>query len=229
MRLRVAPRPASSRSARVSFRGCPVLRSLSAEPASDSLGCPSASGLRLCRRSPLEFPRTLMTSAPPVSAGFWVSPVAPTSSCCASDTGLRLPLVLYLRLYRRWIVESPRFTHLSAVPAVKVPGCPFPSHFRYRRRSVSGSPRMLILRHRLMGCPSHLGSLTIRFALADSPSFPGSSTLATTMTNFQVSLNLRSVAVRRFPLTRVAPSLCSSADPYLLSRVAPLPHLRLSR
>ena len=57
---------------------------------------------------------------------------------------------------------------------------------------------MLIFRHRLMGCPSHLGSLTIRFAAVDSPSFPGSSPLATTMTNFQVSLNLRSVAVRRF-------------------------------
>jgi hypothetical protein len=181
MRVRVAPPPASSRSARVSFRGCPLLRSLSAEPAPDSSGFPSSSVLRLCRRSPLELPRTSMPSAPPVSTRFQVSLVAPVSSCCASDTGLRLPLALYLRLDRRWIVESPRSSHLSAVPGVKVPGCPFPSHFRYRRRSVSGSPRVLILRHRLMGCPSYLGSLTIRFALVDSPGYPASSPLATTI------------------------------------------------
>jgi len=129
--------------------GLPRHRSLFAEPASDSDGCPSSSSLRLCRRSPFRLPRTLMPSALPVSAGFQVAPVAPTSSCSACGIDLRLPLVPYLRLYRRWIVESPRFSHLSAVPAVKVPGCPFSSHFRYRRRSVSGSPRMLILRYRL--------------------------------------------------------------------------------
>ena len=185
MRLRVAPLPASSRSARVSFRGCPLLRSLSAELASDSSGYPSSSALRLCRRSPLELPRTSDAFG---ASGFlrgsefprWLPP----SSCCASDTGLRLPLAPHLRLYRRWIVESPRFSHLSAVPGVKVPGCPFPSHFRYRRRSVFGLPRMLILRHRLMGCPSYLGSLTIRFASVDSPSFPGASSLATAIDHF---------------------------------------------
>jgi len=58
MRLRVAPHPASSRSARVASPGCPVIRSLSAEPASDASGCPLASNLRLCRRCPLELPRT---------------------------------------------------------------------------------------------------------------------------------------------------------------------------
>jgi len=184
MRLRVAPPPASSRSARVAFRGCPVLRSLSAEPASESSGCPLSSALRLCRRCPLELPRTSMPSAPPVSTRFQVSLVAPASSSCARNTGLGLPRALYLRLYRRWIVESPRFSHLSAVPAVKVPSCPGSSHFRYRRRSVPGLPRMLILRHRLMGCPSHLGSLTIRFASIASPSFPGSSIFATTFNQF---------------------------------------------
>jgi hypothetical protein len=50
MRLRVAPHPASSHPARVAFPGCPVPRSLSAEPASESSGCPLASALRLCRR-----------------------------------------------------------------------------------------------------------------------------------------------------------------------------------
>jgi hypothetical protein len=184
MRMRVTPPPASSRSARVSFPGCPVLRSLSAEPASESSGYPLSSALRLCRRCPLELPRTSMPSAPPVWARFQVSLVAPASSSCARNTRLGLPHALYLRLYRRWIVESPRFSHLSAVPAVKVPSCPGASHVRYRRRSVSRLPQMLILRHRLMGCPSRLGSLTIRFASIAPPSCPGSSSLATTFDQF---------------------------------------------
>lgn len=155
--------------------------------------------------------------------------MAPASSCCASDTGLRLPLALYLRLYRRWIVESPRFTHLSAVPAVKVPGCPFPSHFRYRRRSVSGLPRTLILRHRLMD---------VRVTSDRSPSgspwsiprvSPASPPWLTTIDQFPGCPKSPSLAVRRFASIRVSPNLCPSADPYLLSRVAPLPHLRLSR
>ena len=48
-------------------------------------------------------------------------------------------------------------------------------------------------------------------------------------TNFQVALNLGSLTVRRFPALRVAPNLGSSADPYLLPRVAPFRHLQLSR
>jgi len=49
------------------------------------------------------------------------------------------------------------------------------------------------------------------------------------LTNFQVALNLGSLTVRRFTALRVAPNLGSSADPYLLPRVAPFLHLRLSR
>jgi hypothetical protein len=111
------------------------------------------------------FPELLMPSTLPVSAGFQVSLVAPASSSIACDTVLRSPLVPYLRLYRRWIVESPRFSHLSAVPVVKAPGCPFTLRPRYRRRSVSRLPQMLILRHRLVNSPSLLG-----FAPAGSPS-----------------------------------------------------------
>jgi hypothetical protein len=136
-----------------------------AEPASDSDGCPSSSSLRLCRRSPFEFPRTSDAFS---AAGFCGVPGFPggaRSSCIACDTVLRLPLVPYLRLYRRWIVESPRFSHLSAVPVVKAPGCPFALRPRYRRRSVSRLPRILILRHRLVNSPSHLG-----FAPSGSPS-----------------------------------------------------------
>ena len=58
MRLRVAPPPASSRPVRVASPGCPVLRSLSPEPASESSGCPLVSVLRLCRRWTFELPRT---------------------------------------------------------------------------------------------------------------------------------------------------------------------------
>jgi len=190
MRVRVAPPPASSRSARVSFRGCPLLRSLFAEPASDSSGCPSSSALRLCRRSPLGLPRSSMPSAPLVSTRFWVSPVEPVSPCCAPGTGLGLPLALYLRLYRRWIVESPRSSHLSAVPGVKVPGCPFPSHFRYRRRQYPGRPEHL---------SSGTGWWDVRVTSDRSPS--GSPWLTRRVTpaplpwrrrstNFQVALNL---------------------------------------
>jgi len=48
-------------------------------------------------------------------------------------------------------------------------------------------------------------------------------------TNFQVALNLGSPTVRQFTALRVAPKLGSSADPYLLPRVAPFRHLQLSR
>jgi len=58
----------------------PLRRSPSVEPASDASGCPLASGLRLCRRSPSESPRTSMPSALLVSARFGVAPVALASS-----------------------------------------------------------------------------------------------------------------------------------------------------
>ena len=76
MRLRVAPPPASSRSARVAAPGCPVPRSLSAEPASDSSGCPLVSALRLCRRWTLELPRTSHALS---FAGFGKVPSCPGS------------------------------------------------------------------------------------------------------------------------------------------------------
>jgi len=129
--------------------GLPRPRSLVVEPASDSSGFPASSALRLCRRSLFRLPQTLMPSALPVSAGFQVAPVAPTSSLrrlrYRSQVAPRsIPPALPVIDRRVASILAP-----SAVPAVKVPGCPFSSHFRYRRRSVSGSPRMLILRYRL--------------------------------------------------------------------------------
>jgi len=58
--------------------GSPLPRSLFAEPASDSDGCPSSSSLRLCRRSPFEFPRTSDTFG---GAGFSRVPGFPSGSC----------------------------------------------------------------------------------------------------------------------------------------------------
>jgi len=111
--------------------GLPLPRSRFAEPASDSdglrhlprpFGC--AGDLRL------GFPSLLMPSALLVSAGFRVAPVAPASSCLASDTVLRLPLVPHLRLHRWSIVESPRFSllrrcrfwKLQVAPSLCIPG-----------------------------------------------------------------------------------------------------------
>ena len=161
-----------------------------------------------------------MPSALPVLARFRVSPVALASSCHACDTGLRFPFSLYLRLYRRWIVESPRFTHLSAVPVVKAPACAFASRPRYRRRSVFGSPRMLILRHRLITVRVSSENRAIRFALAEPPDCSGCSPLASSFNRFPSRPGSFVVRRRRFGLFRVAPKLSSSADPYLLSRLA---------
>jgi len=94
MRLRVAPHPASSRSARVAFPGCPVPRSLSAEPASDASGCPLASNLRLCRRCPLELPRTSHAFG---AAGFGKLPGFPGGSC----------VLLQRPRWRTWVAPCP--------------------------------------------------------------------------------------------------------------------------
>jgi len=94
MRLRVAPPPASSRSARDTFPGCPVQRSLFAEPASDALGCPLASNLRLCRRCPLELPRTSHAFG---TAGFCKLPGFPGGSC----------FLLQRPRWRTWVAPCP--------------------------------------------------------------------------------------------------------------------------
>jgi hypothetical protein len=200
-----------------------------AEPASDSDGCPSSSSLRLCRRSPFEFPRTSDAFS---AAGFCGVPGFPggaRSSCIACDTVLRLPLVPYLRLYRRWIVESPRFSHLSAVPVVKAPGCPFALHPRYRRRSVSGSPQMLILRSRLTSVPSRLGVPCHPVAPFESPDCSVYSLRASSFGHSpsrpgSCSLNAADSVCFESPrnfLTRLI-RIC-------FRRLRLLPHLRLSR
>jgi hypothetical protein len=88
---------------------------------------------------------------------------------------------------------------------------------------------MLILRHRLMDVrvsSDRSPSGSPRWNLRIAPDIP---LWLRCSTNFQVALNLGSLSVRRFGLSRVTPKLTSSADPYLLPRVAPLPHLQLGR
>jgi len=131
------------------------------------------------------YPELRMPSAVLVSAGFRVAPVAPTSSCSAPDVGLGFPLVLHLRLYRRWIIESPRFSHLSAVPTCQFPSCPEPQPFGIADDSPPELPRASNPPAPIDGYPSYLGSRTIRFAFVRSPSCPGHLPLATAIDQFK--------------------------------------------
>jgi len=230
MRLRVAPHPRSSYPARVAFPGCPVPRSLPAEPASEPSGCHLAPGLRLCRRWSARvapnfaclrrcwfqrgsgFPRWL----PPPPAAPAMKDLGCPLSCISGFTGDGSSSCPDFRIFRRCRAASPRVApspSLSVSPTIRRPGC----------------PKLRILRYRL---------IDIRVASDHAPSgspwlnprvAPGTPPWLRQSTNFQVALNLGSLAVRRFTSPRVAPNLGSSADPYLLPRVAPLSHLRLSR
>jgi len=129
-------------------------------------------------------PELRIPSAVLVSARFRVSPVAPAPSCNARDVGLGLPLVLHLRLYRRWIIESPRFSHPSAVPNCQTSSCPESQPFGVADDSSPKLPRTSNPPAPIDGYPSYLGSRTIRFALVEGPSCPGSPPLATAIDQF---------------------------------------------
>jgi len=162
----------------------PLPRSLSAEPASESSGCPLVSVLRRCRRWPFELPRTSHAFG---VAGFGEVPScpgAPAFSRGACDEGLGLPLVLHLRLDRRWIIESPRCSHHSAVPTYRTSSFPESRPFGIADDSWSELPRTLNPPAPIDGYPSCLGSRTIRFALVESPSCPGHSSSATAIDQF---------------------------------------------
>jgi hypothetical protein len=174
-------------------------------------------------------PELHMPSALPVSARFRVAPVPVASSCSARDVGFGFPLILHLRLYRRWIIESPRFSHLSAVPSCQSSSYPKAQPFGIADDSLPKLPRTSNPPAPTDGYPSYLGSLTIRLPSFNLRVAPNISLRLRQSTNFQVALNLGSLTVRRFTAVRVTPNLGSSADPYLHPRVAPFPHLRLSR
>jgi hypothetical protein len=116
--------------------GLPLPRSLSPEPASETLGCPLASVLRLCRRWMLELPRTSHAFD---AAGFSKAPSCLGGSC--------FPLPR-LRC-RTWVAPRPASPALPAMDHRVAPmlasfgGAELPilelpreSAFRYRRRFV---------------------------------------------------------------------------------------------
>jgi len=164
MRLRVAPLPASSRPVWVAFPGCPFRAPflLSRRPNPQvapwlrSFGC-AGDGRSSC-------PELRMPSAVPVSARFRVAPL-PAFSCSAPDVGLGFPLVLHLRLYRRWITELPRCAHLSAVPSCQSSSYPEHQPFGIADDSSSELPRTSNPPAPIDGYPSYPGSHTYRFAL----------------------------------------------------------------
>ena len=146
---------------RVAFPGCPVPRSLSPEPASESSGCPLVSVLRLCRRWMFELPRTSHAFG---GAGFSGAPSFPGGSHfllqrprCRTSSFL---VVLHLRLYRRWIIESPRCSHLSAVPSCQSSSRPEYQPFGIADDSSSRLPRTSNPPAPTDGYPSYPGSRT---------------------------------------------------------------------
>jgi hypothetical protein len=168
LRFRVAPSALPFSRAGVRNLRLPLGFSPSAVPAMDARVTPNLACLWRCWfQQGSEFPR-----------------VAPASSCLASDAGLGLPLVLHLRLYRRWIIESPRCSHLSAVPIGQYSSCPAYQPFGIADDSSSRLPRTSNPPAPIDGYPSYPGSLTYRFALVESPSCPGSSSLATAIDQF---------------------------------------------
>ena len=132
----------------------------------------------------LSYPKRRMPSTLPVSAMLRVAPVSFAFSRSASDEGLGLPLVPHLRLYQRWIIESPRCSHHSAVPTCRSSSCPNSQPFGIADDSRFELPRTLNPPAPIDGYPSYLGSRTIRFALVESPSCPGHSSLATAIDQF---------------------------------------------
>jgi len=90
-------------------------------------------------------------------AGFTKCRVAPAlrSSCSACDVGLRLPLVLHLRLYRRFDLRVSPNLSPSAVPIGRPPGFPCVRSFGiaddpFSRFPFSGSSGSRIFRPRLV-------------------------------------------------------------------------------
>lgn len=130
------------------------------------------------------------------------SPRSLTFSCSACDEGLGLPLVPHLRLYRRWIIESPRRSHHSAVPTYRSSGFPNSQPFGIADDSLFELPRTLNPPAPIDGYPSCLGSRTIRFALVESPSCPGHSSSATAIDQFPGCP--KSWVFRRSPIPRLS-------------------------
>jgi len=184
MRSRVAPLPRSSRSARVASPGCPFPAPFLLSRRPNPRVAPRFRAFGCAGDGSFESPQTSMPLALPVSVRLRVAPEALAFSCPACDVGLGSPLVLHLRLYRRWIIESPRCSHHSAVPTYQSSSCPKSQPFGIADDSLFELPRTLNPPAPIDGYPSYLGSRTIRFALVRSPSYPGHLPLATAIDQF---------------------------------------------
>ena len=118
----------------------PLPRSLRAEPASESSGCPLVSGLRRCRRWPFELPRTShafgvagISEAPSFPGGSPL-PAAPAMedpscplSCISGFTGDGSPSRPDARIIRRCRLTGPRVAPspgLSVSPTIRCPSRP---------------------------------------------------------------------------------------------------------
>ena len=164
MRRRVAPLSRSSRSARVASPGCPFPAPFLLSRRSNPQVAPWFRAFGSAGDGRSSYPERRMPLALPVSVRLRVASEVLAFSCPACDVGLGSPLVLHLRLYRRWITESPRCSHHSAVPTYRSSGCPKSRPFGIADDSLSESPRTLNPPAPIDGYPSYPGSRTYRFA-----------------------------------------------------------------
>jgi hypothetical protein len=173
MKLRVTPLPHSSRSARVASPGCPFPAPFLLSRRPNPQVAPRFRTFGSAGDGPFELPRTSHAFS---VAGFGKVPSCPgryAFSCSACDEGRGSPLVLHLRLDRRWVIELPRCSHHSAVPTYRFSGCPKFRPFGIADDSLSGLPRTLNPPAPIDGYPSYPGSRTPRFASVESPGCPG--------------------------------------------------------
>jgi hypothetical protein len=151
-------------------------------------------------------------------------------SCSASDAFLGLPLVLHLRLHRRWITRLPRLSHLSAVPTGQSPGCPGFRSFGIADDPLRRLPCFTNLPVPADGSPSYLGSRTIRFAIGELSGFP--EPLSSGSASGRINQGFpKSNVLRRSPIVQSpgCPESQSPGCPSMLPQVAPTQHLRLDR
>jgi hypothetical protein len=184
MKLRVTPLPHSSRSARVASPGCPFPAPFLLSRRPNPQVAPRFRTFGSAGDGPFELPRTLHAFS---VAGFGKVPSCPgryAFSCSACDEGRGSPLVLHLRLDRRWVIELPRCSHHSAVPTYRFSGCPKFRPFGIADDSLSGLPRTLNPPAPIDGYPSYPGSRTPRFASVESPGCPGHFPSATAIDQF---------------------------------------------
>jgi hypothetical protein len=209
--------------------GLPRHRSLLVEPASDSSGFPASSALRRCRRSRFRLPRTLMAFS---VAGFSRVPGCPGGSR------------LFLRRLRYGSQVAPRSIP-PALPAMDRRVASILTSFGGAGCESSRLPLLFALPvsptiSTRVAPNAYLRYRLTSFRVTSEPVPSGSPT-------DRISGSLRLLALgssidqsagrpeswifrcRRFRLSRVAPKLTSSADPYLLPQVALVPHLRLGR